>query len=47
MTSTLMNTTKDTGSISETMQRMITPQYERIVNEIETLYHHPEMGSLF
>ena len=47
MTSTLMNNAKDTGSISETMQRMITPQYEQIVNEIETIYHHPETGSLF
>ena len=44
MTSTLMNSTKDTGSLSETMQRMITPQYEQIVNEIDTIYHHPETG---
>lgn len=26
------------------MQRMITPQYEQIVNEIEHIYHHPDTG---
>lgn len=44
MTSTLMNSTKNTDSLSENMQRMITPQYEQIVNEIENIYHHPETG---
>ncbi len=45
MTSTLMNSTNNNNSIlSESMQRMITPQYEQIVNEIENIYHHPDTG---
>ncbi len=46
MTSTLMNTMKNNSTLSESMQRMITPQYEQIVNEIETIYHHPDTGCL-
>jgi hypothetical protein len=46
MTSTMMNNTPKTGktSLPESMQRMITPQYEQIVNEIESIYHHPDTG---
>ena len=46
MTSTMMNNTAKTGhsSLPESMQRMITPQYEQIVNEIENIYHHPDTG---
>ena len=39
MTTILMNNT-----LPESMQRMITPQYEQIVNEIESIYHHPDTG---
>jgi hypothetical protein len=47
MTSTLMNGTKaSSSSLPESMQRMITPQYEQIVNEIENIYHHPDTGCL-
>lgn len=47
MTSMLINSNKMTTtgtSLPESMQRMITPQYEQIVNEIDQMYHHPEMG---
>jgi hypothetical protein len=44
MTSCLMNTGKMSSSLPESMQRMITPQYEQIVNEIEQIYHHPDKG---
>ena len=44
MTSTVMKGGKNECSLPEAMQRMITPQYEQIVNEIETIYHHPETG---
>lgn len=46
MTSTMMNSTKNNSTLSESMQRMITPQYEQIVNEIENIYHHPDIGYL-
>ena len=45
MTSTLINATKNGNTLSESMQRMITPQYEQIVNEIENIYHHPDIGN--
>jgi len=41
-----MNSTKNNSTLSESMQRMITPQYEQIVNEIENIYHHPDTGFL-
>jgi len=41
-----MNNTKINSTLSESMQRMITPQYEQIVNEIENIYHHPDTGYL-
>ena len=41
-----MNSTKMNNTLPDAMQRMITPQYEQIVNEIETIYHHPDTGSL-
>ncbi len=44
MTSNLINSNKDNSTLSESMQRMITPQYEQIVNEIENIYHHPDIG---
>ena len=44
MTSTVMKGGKNESGLPEAMQRMITPQYEQIVNEIETIYHHPETG---
>jgi hypothetical protein len=47
MTSTLMNmnnTNNNNNTLPESMQRMITPQYEQIVNEIENIYHHPDTG---
>lgn len=44
MTSTLMNNTNNNSILPESMQRMITPQYEQIVNEIENIYHHPDTG---
>jgi hypothetical protein len=47
MTSTLMNSTKNSSTLPESMQRMITPQYEQIVNEIEHIYHHPDTGISF
>ena len=42
----MMNNTPKSGksNLPESMQRMITPQYEQIVNEIETIYHHPDTG---
>jgi hypothetical protein len=45
MTSTVMKGGKNDSGLPEAMQRMITPQYEQIVNEIETIYHHPETGN--
>lgn len=42
-----MNNTKTNSTLSESMQRMITPQYEQIVNEIENIYHHPDIGYLY
>ena len=36
----------NTSNLPDTMQRMITPQYEQIVNEIEQIYHHPDTGEL-
>jgi len=41
MTSTVKN---NNNTLSETMQRMITPQYEQIVNEIEKIYQNPDTG---
>jgi hypothetical protein len=46
MTSTVMNVIKNSSTLPESMQRMITPQYEQIVNEIEHIYHHPDTGYL-
>jgi len=46
MTSSMMNTTKNNSTLSESMHRMITPQYEQIVHEIENIYHHPDTGCL-
>lgn len=40
----LMNTLKNSNAVPESMQRMITPQYEQIVNEIDNMYHNPETG---
>ncbi|CAF1685230.1 unnamed protein product, partial [Adineta ricciae] len=36
----------NTSSLPDVMQRMITPHYEQIVNEIEQIYHHPDTGDL-
>jgi hypothetical protein len=44
MTGTVTNNTKNSSTLSESMQRIITPQYEQIVNEIENIYHHPDTG---
>lgn len=46
MPSEMMNNTSKNNStiLPESMQRMITPHYEQIVNEIENIYHHPETG---
>ena len=44
MTSAMMNNTKNSSTLPESMQRMITPQYEQIVNEIENIYHHSDTG---
>ncbi|CAF1239840.1 unnamed protein product [Rotaria sp. Silwood1] len=44
MTSTLMNNGKSSSTLPESMERMITPHYEQIVNEIENIYHHPDTG---
>ncbi|CAF0992639.1 unnamed protein product [Rotaria sordida] len=44
MTSTMMNNNKSSSTLPESMQRMITPHYEQIVNEIENIYHHPDIG---
>jgi hypothetical protein len=44
MTSSVLNNAKNNSTLSESMQRMITPQYEQIVNEIEHIYHHPDTG---
>ncbi|CAF4183025.1 unnamed protein product [Adineta steineri] len=44
MTSTLMNTNTSNSTLPESMQRMITPQYEQIVNEIDQIYNHPDTG---
>jgi hypothetical protein len=46
MTSSVLNNAKNNSTLSESMQRMITPQYEQIVNEIEHIYHHPDTGCL-
>ncbi|CAF2520704.1 unnamed protein product [Rotaria sp. Silwood2] len=39
-----MNNSKSSSTLPESMQRMITPHYEQIVNEIENIYHHPDIG---
>ena len=36
----------NTSSLPDVMQRMITPHYEQIVNEIEQIYHHSDTGDL-
>ena len=40
------NNSKNSSTLPESMQRMITPQYEQIVNEIEHIYYHPDTGYL-
>ncbi|CAF3357941.1 unnamed protein product [Rotaria socialis] len=40
----MMKNTKTNSNLPESMQHMITPQYEQIVNEIENIYHHPDIG---
>ena len=45
MTSNVMKGGKNENYLPEAMQHTITPQYEQIVNEIETIYHHPETGN--
>ena len=44
MTAKVISTPKMNRTLPESMQRMITPQYEQIVNEIDTIYHHSDTG---